>query len=241
MSASFKAFLFILRYCFLVCLLSEVANPVSLAQAFLGSSGSGYNGPQPLQPGAPVPITQPTHTFYGVDSKRTSQWEESWNYVVPNHIPVLGSDVQYRKTSVKNPTFGIFGETSVETIWKSWRKGIVVGGGHHEWFLNGKVTVISAVPPAFPAVPKTHAKKVGQKLDKYGYGPSHSTTVHLQSANRGYGSETWEFVVNFASGKTSVLTATLKKGEFTTVNIPCPLPNGQIDTVLSVTGFREIR
>ena len=209
-----------------------MANPVSLAQAFLGSSGPGLNAPQPLQPGAPVPITQPTVTFHGFDSERTSQWEESWNYVAPNHIPVLGSDVQYRKTSFKKPD---------EVIWKHWLIKKVVGGRKYTFSPKGAVIVISATPPASPAVPKKHAKKVGQKLDKYGYGSSHSTFVHLQSANRWIGSETWEFVVNFASGKTSVLTATLKKGEFTTVNIPCPLPNGQIDTVLSETRFREIR
>ena len=238
MSASFKTFLFILRYCFMVCLLSEVANPVSLAQAFLGSSGSGYNGPQPLQPGAPVPITPPTVTFYGSDIESNAQWEESWNYIAPNHIPVLGSDVQYRKTIFKEPKEP---KEPEEVIWKHWLINKVVGGGKYTLSPNGTVIVISATPPASPAVPKSHARKVGQKLDKYGYGPSHSTFVHLQSANRGIGSETWEFVVNFASGKTSVLTAMLTKGEFTTVNIDCPLPNGQIDTVLSVTRFREIR
>ena len=231
MSASFNPFLFILRYCFMVCLLSEVGNPVSLAQAFLGSSGPGLNAPEPLQPVAPVPIEPPKPTFYGTDIERNAQWEESWNYVAPNHIPVLKSDVQYRKTIFKKPD---------EVKWKHWLIKKVVGG-HYIFFPNGTVKVISATAPASPAAPKKHAKKVGQKLDKYGYGTSHSTHVHLQSRNRGIGSETWEFVVNFASGKTSVLTATLKKGEFTTVNIPCPLPNGQIDTVVSVTRFREIR
>ena len=232
MTSSCKPFLFLLRYCFLVCLLSAVDNPVSLAQAFLGSSGPGLNALKPLQPVAPVPIERPTVTYHGFDSKRTSQWEESWNYVAHNHIPVLGSDVQYRKRIFKNPD---------EVIWKHWLIKKVVGGGKYTFSPKNAVIVISAKPPASPAVPKKHAKKVGQKLDKYGYGPSHSTHVHLQSTNRGYGSETWEFVVNFASGKTSVLTATLKKGEFTTVNIPCPLPNGQIDTVLRVTRFRKIR
>ena len=236
MFPSCKPFLLILRYCFMVCLLSEVANPVSLAQAFLGSSGSVLSAPEPLQPVAPVPITRPKVKLYGSDIERNAQWEESWNYVAPNHIPVLGSDVQYRKRIFKNPD---------EVIWKNWLFNKVVGGGEHEESIasNGKITVkvISAKPPASPAAPKSHAQKVGQKLDKYGYGTSHRTHVHLQSKNRGIGSETWEFVVNFASGKTSVLTATLKKGEFTTVNIPCPLPNGQIDTVLRVTRFREIR
>ena len=232
MISSFKPFLLILRYCFMVCLLSEVANPVSLAQAFLGSSGSVLSAPEPLQPVAPVPITRPKVKLYGSDIERNAQWEESWNYVAPNHIPVLGSDVQYRKRIFKNPD---------EVIWKNWKNKKVVGGGNYTFSPNGTVKVISATPPASPAVPKTHAKKVGQKLDKYGYGPSHTTHVHLQSTNRGYGSETWEFVVNFASGKTSVLTATLKKGGFTSVNIPCPLPNCQIDTVVSVTKFREIR
>ena len=232
MISSCKPFLFLLRYCFLVCLLSAVANPVSLAQAFLGSSGSGYNGPQPLQPGAPVPITPPQPTFCGIDIERNAQWEESWNYIAPNHIPVLISDVQYRKTIFKKPD---------EVIWKNWNNNIVVGGGNYTFFPNGTVKVISATAPASPAVPKSHARKVGQKLDKYGYGTSHSTHVYLQSTNRGNGSETWAFRVNFASGKTSDLTATLKKGEFTMVHIPCPLPYGQIDTVVSVTKFREIR
>jgi hypothetical protein len=232
MFPSCKPFLLILRYCFMVCLLSEVGNPVSLAQAFLGSSGPGLNAPEPLQPVAPVPIEPPKPTFYGTDIERNAQWEESWNYIAPNHIPVLGSDVQYRKTIFKKPD---------EVIWKNWNNNIVVGGGNYTFLPNGTVIVISATAPASPAAPKKHAKKVGQKLDKYGYGPSHNTHVHLQSTNRGIGSETWEFVVNFASGKTSVLTATLKKGEFTTVIIPCPSPNGQIGTVVSVTRFLEIR
>ena len=231
MFSSCKPCLFILRYCFMVCLLSEVANPVSLAQAFLGSSGSGFNGPQPLQPAAPVPITPPTVTFHGFDFKKTGQSEESWNYIAPNHIPVLISDVQYRKTIFKKPD---------EVIWKNWNNNIVVGGGNYT-FSNGTVKVISAKPPASPAAPKKHAMKVGRKLDKHGVGTAYSTDVHLQSTNRGSGSETWEFVVIFASGKTSVLTATLKKGQYTSVNIPCPLPDGQIDTVVSVTEFREIR
>ena len=229
MISSRKPFLFLLRYCFLVCLLSEVGNPVSLAQTFLGSSGSGFNGPQPLQPVAPVPTEQPKHTFCGTDIKRNAQWEESWNYIAPNHIPVLGSDVQYRKTIFKKPD---------EVIWKNWKNNKVVGGGNYTFFSNGTVKVISATAPASPAAPKSHARKVGRNPDK---GIAHSTFVYLQSTNRGNGSETWAFRVNFASGKTSDLTATLKKGKFTKVNIPCPLPYGQIDTVVSVTRFREIR